>query len=71
MHTAARLGRLDALDCLLAHGADIDVRSRHLNAPLMLAARKGETAAVRHLMKHGADIRAVDMQHHDALSAAA
>ena len=53
-HAVAR-GDLQAVELLLARGADADKTSDQGNAPLMLAAARGDVEIVRRLLDAGAD----------------
>ena len=56
--TAARTGRLDAVEVLLAHGADVRQKEKGRGqTALMWAAAEGHTAVVKRLIEAGADPR--------------
>ena len=58
--TAARTGRADAVEVLLAHGAEVNARERFRGqTALMWAAAHGGDAAVETLIGAGADVHAV------------
>ncbi len=50
-------GEVEAIDILVAHGADIDTRSRDGSTPLIYAAMNDHADAVALLVHHGADSR--------------
>jgi len=64
---AARRGDVEALERLLAAGADIDARDAHGQTALMLAARIGHHAAVILLVDRGADLNHTAKFHLSAL----
>ncbi len=55
LHRAARSGDLEAIDRLLAEGAEADVENRIDYTPLMEAAREGHAEAATRLLAAGAD----------------
>ena len=56
--TAARTGKLDAVEVLLAHGADVRQKEKGRGqTALMWAAAEGHTAVVKRLIEAGADPR--------------
>lgn len=56
LYRAVRVGDVDAVDMLLKHGADPNIRvSRFGVTPLMIAARDGRVGIVKLLLDHGAD----------------
>lgn len=74
LHLAAFFGRDDAVDVLLAAGADLRAVSRNHegNMPLHAAlAGRGAGRIATTLMAHGADVRAPDAGGHTALHQAA
>jgi ankyrin repeat protein len=57
--TAARTGRVGAVNALLARGADVHAKERSLEqTALMWAVSEGHTEVARILIEHGADARA-------------
>jgi uncharacterized protein len=52
---AVAWGRDDVVDCLLNHGADVELPARPAQSPLMYAASKGNRSIVTMLIAHGAD----------------
>ena len=74
LHLAAFFGRADAVDVLLAAGADLRAASRNHegNMPLHAAlAGRGVGRISTMLLAHGADVRALDAGGHTALHHAA
>jgi ankyrin repeat protein len=53
---AARTGDVEAIDRLIAAGADVNARDRYGQTALMLAAVRGHTAVVERLVAGGADL---------------
>jgi ankyrin repeat protein len=60
LHEVARLGYVDIVRVLLAHGADIGARDSSGDTSLHLAARLGHVEVARTLLAHGAEIDARD-----------
>lgn len=56
---AARWGRLDLLEELLADGMAVDARTESGCTPLILAASGGQVEVVRSLLQRGADVNAI------------
>lgn len=55
LHQAAREGKLDKAEWLIAHGADLHARDEHIcSTPLGWAAKFGKTAMVELLLARGA-----------------
>eukprot|EP00897_Mesotaenium_endlicherianum_P005923 jgi/Mesen1/5359/ME000267S04506 len=54
LHLAASEGRYDAVELLVARGADVDVRDRWGNTPWLDAARCGHSSICHLLEEHGA-----------------
>ena len=48
--------RLDVMQVLIEHGADLEIEDRVLGAPIFVAADSFNTAAVKLLLEHGADV---------------
>lgn len=58
---AARSGRTEAMNALLARGTDVGVRTRvKRRTPLHTAALRGSAHVVRVLLEHGAGVASVD-----------
>jgi len=56
---AARTGKVDAIQVLLAHGAEVNARENlRGTSPLMWAAANGNAAAIQILIEHGAAVGA-------------
>jgi ankyrin repeat protein len=51
---------LDAMRCLLAHGADIDALNNDHATPLHVASEWGSAKAARLLLEHGASVHLKD-----------
>jgi ankyrin repeat protein len=51
---------------LLAHGAKVNVASKHGWTPLMTAAWEGHTMIVKELLKHGADTKLMTTERRSA-----
>ncbi|KAL1725750.1 hypothetical protein EV714DRAFT_277196 [Schizophyllum commune] len=60
LHLAAEHGHLVITSLLLERGADIAVRTKWQETPLMIAARNGRNDVVRLLLDHGAGIEDCD-----------
>ena len=58
LHYAAREGRKEAVDALLACGANPNARNRDMRTPLHWAASNGTASVVRALVAAGADLMA-------------
>ena len=69
---AARKGDLAAVKLLLSKGADVNVKTRYNQTPLMLASDRGHLEIVKTLIDAGADLNVVDSfyKNFTALSAA-
>jgi ankyrin repeat protein len=61
LHLAAYFGHREAAECLLAHGANVEVRSNNdmRNLPHHAATANRQHALVELLLEHGADVNAV------------
>lgn len=57
---AAESGRVDILELLLDHGANIDATNAYGQTPLMIASRSSRFDAARLLIERGADVNAKD-----------
>jgi ankyrin repeat protein len=57
LHVAARQGHIDAVQTLVAAGADINQRSGDLTTPLLIAVINGQFDVARFLIEQGADVR--------------
>ena len=71
LHAAARRGRVDVMELLLAHGARIDARDRWGWTPLAAAVQSDEMEAAKLLIAKGADINAQNNDGWTALNLAA
>jgi ankyrin repeat protein len=60
LHYAVHGRCVPALQALLAHGADVDLRDSFGDTPLLHAARFGHAEAAELLLRHGASVHAVD-----------
>jgi ankyrin repeat protein len=60
MHCAAEASSSRAIDVLLAHGADVDARSRLGQTPLSISVARGDAMIARQLASAGANIEAAD-----------
>lgn len=58
-------------ELLIAHGADVDMRSRHRRTPLHLAARAGRKRMIEFLLSVGANVNALDRHGRTPLDEAA
>lgn len=70
LHKAAMGGHIKAVMVLLAHGADVNARSKFLYAPLHAAAVAGHKAIVWLLLHAGADVSIQDEDEKTALDLA-
>ena len=76
LHLASFFGREDVASVLLAHGADVNARSRSTrfakeNTPLHAAAANRQVALAELLLAHGADVNAKDGSGYTPLALAA
>ena len=71
LHEAAKEGRVDAAESLLAAGADVDARDESGRTPLPLAAWEGNTGVVELLLAKGAAANSKDYLGGTPLHAAA
>ena len=60
LHRAVLAKRADVVELLVKHGADVNGRNRHDDAPLHLAAELEDEACVRALLACGANVNAKD-----------
>lgn len=67
LHLASEHNRVDFVELLIAHGADIDAASDGRWTPLINAAEKGHTAVVAKLLAAGANVNAELSTHMTAL----
>jgi ankyrin repeat protein len=56
---AARWGRIDWIEALLASGLGVDDRNEDGNTPLLMGASGGQSHVVAYLIERGADVNAV------------
>ena len=61
LHYAAKKGRKDAAEVLLANGADVNVRDLSDWTPLHFAASRGHKDVAQVLLANGADVNAKDV----------
>ena len=76
LHLASFFGRKDVASVLLAHGADVNARSRSTrfakeNTPLHAAAANRQVGVAELLIAHGADVNAKDGSGYTPLALAA
>jgi len=76
LHLASFFGHPDVVRLLLAHGADVDARSRSTrfakeNTPLHAAAANRQVGVAEILLAHGADVNAKDGSGYTPLALAA
>lgn len=55
---AASLGKIDAMESAVAHGANVNATNSFTWTPLMIAVFYDQQSSVRWLMEHGADVNA-------------
>jgi ankyrin repeat protein len=70
LHVAAKWGREDLAETLIAGGADVEARNKLDQRPLHVAARHGRPTVVRLLLARGADVRASGLREPTPLHAA-
>ena len=58
LHAASRMNRLNVVQCLLRHGADVNAPGLWGRTPLLFASYWGRLEVVRWLIEHGADVNA-------------
>lgn len=61
LHFAATHGKFDAIQLLLAHGADIEIVDRRNAKALQLAFENGHEACAQLLLEKGADVRSINL----------
>lgn len=66
IHYASAAGRIDVLQALKEHGANLDARGQRMVTPLMVAVGMDQPEALDWLLKNGAD---VDLQDEDSNTA--
>jgi ankyrin repeat protein len=66
-----RQGRVQVVDLLVSHGANVNIRNRRGVTPLIEAADTGDTEVVAYLVRHSASINQSDDAGRTALSLAA
>jgi ankyrin repeat protein len=71
IYGAAQVGRVDLIDLLLAHGADVNVCNAEGTTPLQIAAQRNHRDAARRLLAVGARVTARDSHQRTALHLAA
>ncbi|KAF8482389.1 ankyrin repeat protein [Russula ochroleuca] len=54
LYRASEYGRLEAVEVLLGHGADLHIQRKYQN-PLQVARSKGHVEVVQLLLMHGAE----------------
>lgn len=59
LHFAAR-GRLEIVRLLLEHGADVNIKSKNLQTPLMVATKAGRVDIVQLLLEYSSDLTVKD-----------
>ena len=64
LHTASGMNRLNVVQQLLKHGADVNSPGLWGRTPLLFASFSGSLEVVRWLLEHGADVNAKDMCDH-------
>ena len=60
LHAAVMAGNIEAVECLIKHGADVTARGDMCETPLHYAAQYRNKETVQCLIKHGADVMARD-----------
>ena len=60
LHAASRKNRLEVVQSLLRHGADVNAPGLWKRTPLLFALVEGHLEVVRWLLEHGADLNAKD-----------
>ncbi|MCB1127197.1 MAG: ankyrin repeat domain-containing protein, partial [Verrucomicrobiae bacterium] len=71
IHYAVAVGRIDVLEALKEHGADLNARGDHRVTPLMVAVGMDEPETLDWLLKNGADANLQDGDGNTALHVAA
>ena len=65
LHAASRMNRLNAVQSLLRHGADVNAPGLWGRTPLLFASYWGRLEVARWLIEHGADVNAKDKGDHE------
>lgn len=71
LHAAAQRGDVDAIEQLIAEGADLNARDRAGRTPIHVAAFASQDEALRALARAGADLDAFEHQAYDIVTIAA
>ena len=65
LHAASRMNRLNVVQCLLRHGADVNAPGKWGRTALVFASVWGHFEVARWLIEHGADVNAKDEDDHN------
>ena len=72
LHVATRVGNIEAIKCLIEHGADVNTKGEWTgDTPLICAAQMGSKEIIQCLIKHGADVMARNLWNDTPLHRAA
>ena len=66
LHAAVETNNMDIINCLIKHGAELNVKDSRGNTPLLIAAKKSYFQPMQSLLKHGAD---ADIQNNEGKTA--